>query len=136
LKELERVSNKLCGNGSKCLEILNNDQFDVLYSIVYYVEELSLKVRKEFITLLQIGLKNCKHYIDMRKMWEYSENNLLTSTMLANQETMLDSQFKIILLIQNAIKAYTYLITWFMSENSKLKDGRDVISKRKKKNAT
>ena len=34
------------------------------------------------------------------------------------------------------LKAYIYLITWFMSENSKLKDTRDLnLTKRKKKNA-
>ena len=39
LQELERISTKLCGNGSKCLEILNNDYFDILYSIIYYIED-------------------------------------------------------------------------------------------------
>jgi len=99
LKELERVSDKVCGTGSKCLEILNNDYFDILYSVIYYIEDQPMRVRKEIIQLLQIGLKNTKHYMDMRKMWEYAENNLLTSSMLANQESMLDSQFKIIVLI-------------------------------------
>jgi hypothetical protein len=34
------------------------------------------------------------------------------------------------------VKAYVYLITWFMSENSKLKDNRDLnLTKKKKKNA-
>lgn len=70
-------------------------------------------------------------------MWEYAENNLLTTSMVTNQESMLDAQFKIIVLIQNAIKAYVYLITWFMSDNSKLKDNRDLaLSKKKKKGAT
>ena len=45
LEELENISSKVCGPGSKCLEILNNDQFDFLYSIVYYVEDINYKLR-------------------------------------------------------------------------------------------
>jgi hypothetical protein len=135
LEEIERVSNKIGGNGSSCLQILNNDYFDILYSIVYYIDDQSLKVRREVIQLLQQGLKNTKHYMDMRKMWEFAETNLLTSSMIQNQELM-DAQFKIIVLIQNSIKAYVYLITWFMSDNSKLKENRDLaLSKKKKKGA-
>ena len=70
-------------------------------------------------------------------MLEYAENNLLTSNMVEHQEQNLDPKFKIILLLQNSIKAYTYLITWFMSDNSKLKDNRDIAlsKKNRKKNA-
>jgi len=37
--------------------------------------------------------------MDMRKMWDYAENNLLTTSMVTNQDTMMDSTFKIIVLI-------------------------------------
>lgn len=72
LSDLERVSNKLCGSGSNCLQILNNDFFDTLYSIIYYVDSMSSRVRKEVIQLLQIGLKNTKNYMDGRKMWDFA----------------------------------------------------------------
>ena len=83
-KELERVADKLCRNGSKCLEVINNDYFDFLYSVIYYLDDQSNKIRKQIIQTLQIALKNLKNYIDMRKMQEYSENNLLTSHMVKN----------------------------------------------------
>lgn len=134
MQELEWVSNKLCSGGSSCLQILNNDFFDILYSIIYYVDHLSSKVRKELIQLLQIGLKNLKHYIDVRKYWDHAENNMLTTSIIQNGEIENNPQFKVIFLIQNSIKAYVYLITWFMSDNSKLKDNRDLnLTKRKKK---
>ena len=52
LMELEKVSNKLCGGGSSCLKIMENEFFDVLYSLVYYVDAQNSKVRKELIQLL------------------------------------------------------------------------------------
>jgi hypothetical protein len=134
--ELERVADKLCRNGgSKCLEIINNDYFDFLYSVIYYLDDQSNKIRKQIIQTLQLGLKNLKHYIDMRKMQEYSESNLLTTHMSKNQDQLQDNQFKIIILIQNSLKAYTYLITWYMSDFSKLKDSKDIGTKGKRKKA-
>lgn len=82
MEEIERVSNKIGGTGSSCLQILSNDYFDILYSIVYYIDDQPLKVRREVIQLLQQGLKNTKHYMDMRKMWEFADTNLLTSSMV------------------------------------------------------
>lgn len=40
--ELESIGNKLCGGGSKCLEILNNDNFDFLFSVIYYLEDQNI----------------------------------------------------------------------------------------------
>ena len=45
LEELENISTTVCGPGSKCLEILRNEQFDFLFSIIYYLEDISYKIR-------------------------------------------------------------------------------------------
>lgn len=57
--------------------------------------------------------------------------------MVENQETMMDPELKIILLLQNSLKAYIYLVTWFMSSNSKSREGKEISltkQKRGKKN--
>lgn len=41
-QELESIGNKLCGGGSKCLEILNNNNFDFLFSVIYYLEDQNI----------------------------------------------------------------------------------------------
>jgi len=47
----------------------------------------------------------------------------------------MNSEFKVILLIQNSLKAYTYLITLFMRDYSKVKDSNEIHQKgRRKKN--
>ena len=40
------------------------------------------------------------------------------------------------LLLYNSLKAYTYLITWYMRDFSKLKDDIQVTKGRKKKNVS
>ena len=120
LQEIQRVGERICGQGSKCLEIISYNYFDILYSVNYYLEDQTLRVRMELIQCLQIGLKNVIKYIEQRKMLEQAEQNFLASSMVNNQDKLTNSMFKIILLIQNSIKSYVYLITWFMSDNSKI----------------
>lgn len=79
MSELDKVGQRICGQGSKCMDILNNDYFDILYSVVYYIDTMSGKVKKKVIELLQMGLVKLKHYIDIRKMQEYSKQNVITS---------------------------------------------------------
>ena len=46
-----------------------------------------------------------------------------------------NNEFKVVLLIQNSLKAYTYLIFLFMRDYSKVKDPNDIQKKvRRKKN--
>ena len=49
INEIEKCGSQLCSNGSKCLGILNNDYFDVLYSVIYHLEDQTKKARKECI---------------------------------------------------------------------------------------
>ena len=42
---IEKVSQRLCGQGNKCLEILSNENFDVLYSVIYFLDEQSIMIK-------------------------------------------------------------------------------------------
>ena len=59
LREIENVAeNLVTGGGSvKCLQILDNDNFDNLYSILYYLEDMPASVRKELLDVLNKGLR-------------------------------------------------------------------------------
>jgi hypothetical protein len=50
----------VCPGGAaiKCLQIMDNDNFDIMYSIIYYLEQVSSSVRKEVIEVLNKGLRN------------------------------------------------------------------------------
>lgn len=67
-------------------------------------------------------------------MATYAEENLLTQNMVQNQDSMIDQQFRIILLIQNSIKAYVYLISWYLTDISRLKETKEIQTKQRKKN--
>jgi hypothetical protein len=60
LREIEEVAENICPGGStiKCLQIMDNDNFDTLYSIIYYLEQVSPSVRKEVLEVLNKGLRN------------------------------------------------------------------------------
>ena len=92
---------------------------------------MSLPTRRRVLQLLTEGLKNMKRYMELRKMFEYSSENMLTHS--AMQDAQHDPKFKGILVIQNSMKAYAYLITWYFSDFSKLKDSREVQKRQKKK---
>jgi hypothetical protein len=46
------------GAAVKCLQIMDNDNFDTLYSIIFYLEQVSVSVRKEVLEVLNKGLRN------------------------------------------------------------------------------
>lgn len=100
------------------MEIMNNEFFDILYSVIYYLDDIESKKRKKILSILQQGLKNLKHYIDVRKMIDYGEQNFVQADAADQYE---NPQYKVLFVIQNCLKAYIYLITWFMSDYSKLR---------------
>ena len=62
---------------------------------------------------------------------------MVTAEMIKDQEN-LDQVNKNILLVQNCLKAYAYLITWFLSDYSKARNNQKKeigVSKRRRKNA-
>lgn len=54
---MERLS------GNKSLHILQNEVFDVLYSVLFYLQDVSLQVRKEIIQILEQGLKGLVQHV-------------------------------------------------------------------------
>ena len=60
LRDIEQVAESICPGGAaiKCLQIMDNDNFDNLYSIIYYLEQVSPTVRKEVLEVLNKGLRN------------------------------------------------------------------------------
>jgi hypothetical protein len=58
LEEVSNVMEKLSGGHKKSVQIMTNDMFDPLYSILFYLENVSVTVRKELIQTLNMGLKN------------------------------------------------------------------------------
>ena len=60
---------------------------------------------------------------------------MLTSNMVKNQNQIVDPSFKTILIAQNSLKAYIYLMCTFLSENCKKNEKKEIASKgRQKKN--
>ena len=57
MRELETIGEKLCAGSNKCLQIMDNDIFDMVYSILYYFEEINISVRKDLINHLNNGLR-------------------------------------------------------------------------------
>lgn len=103
------------------MKILDNDYFDTLYSMLYYLDEMPASVRKELIEILQKSL----HYL--LKLME--RDRVLNSDSAFEHRKSLQSNATggrrsgpDINLYRNCLKAYVYLITWFLQDNSKIKD--------------
>ena len=61
-------------------KILKNSEFDLIYSILFYLEDVSLTVRKELIQLLTSGLKSLISFIEKKKLLVWAENNFLSAS--------------------------------------------------------
>lgn len=106
---------------------MDNDNFDTLYSIIYYLEEMSASVRKEIIEVINKGL----HYLLKRMEKEHA----LEEEQAFNHRRSLQSGISQssrggagqpdLNLYRNCLKAYVYLIGWFLQDNSKLKETKD-----------
>ncbi len=55
-QEIDAVMERLSGN--RALNILQNENFDSIYSVLFYLQDVSLTVRKEMIQTLEQGLKS------------------------------------------------------------------------------
>lgn len=52
----------------------------------------------------------------MRNIIKHGEENMLTVDMVNDQGQMMHQVYRNVFLAQNVLKAYVYLITWFVSE--------------------
>ena len=80
LEEVGNVMEKLSGGHKKSVQIMNNDVFDPLYSILFYLDHVSVTVRKELIQSLNMGLKSLVSFMDKMKVLEWANENLITAT--------------------------------------------------------
>lgn len=94
---------------------MDNDNFDVLYSIIYYLEQTPPIVRKEIIENLNKGLKHLNKAMDRQKVL------LDPGRVSENVET----HNKNVDCFRNCLKAYMYLISWFLMDNNKLKETKE-----------
>ncbi len=128
---METVSENLCG-ATKCMQIMDNDVFDIIYSILYYIEETPAQVRKEMIENLNKGLKQIIKGMDKNRILNvdaaFDHRKSIQSMTSSGGGRQSD-----INLYRNSLKAYVYLISWFLSENSKLKDSKENHTKTRKK---
>jgi hypothetical protein len=60
------------------LDILNNEYFDILYSVLYYIDSVSGKIRKKLIELLQMGFNRLRQYISVRKLGAFAKERVLS----------------------------------------------------------
>lgn len=129
LREIENVAeNLVTGGGSvKCLQILDNDNFDNLYSILYYLEDMPASVRKELLDVLNKGLRYLiksmerEHILNQDAAFDHRKSlQSGTSSSRGNGRGGHDLN-----LYRNCLKAYVYLISWFLQENSKLKETKE-----------
>jgi hypothetical protein len=59
--------------GNKAINILHNDIFDSLYSVIFYLEDVSITIRKEVIQTLEQGLKQLIQIMSRSKVLQYAE---------------------------------------------------------------
>lgn len=64
---MERLS------GNKALNILANENFDSIYSVLFYLTDVSLAVRKEIIQILEQGLKSLIQHMQRSKVLQWAE---------------------------------------------------------------
>lgn len=129
LRDIELVAESIVPGGAaiKCLQIMDNDNFDTMYSIIFYLEQVSASVRKEVLEVLNKGLRNLlkcmekEHVLNNDAAFEHRrslQSGISSSSRGGGGQPDLN-------LYRNALKAYVYLISWFLKDNSKLKDSKD-----------
>ena len=120
------------GDRKNSVKILTNEVFDPIYSILFHLEDVSTTIRKEVLELLQSGLKNLISLMNATKVLEWASQNFLSQSTMA-QLVREDPQCKMAIQVQNALSAYIYLLTWFLSDFCKLKDLKEANLSRGKR---
>ena len=81
--QLESIMDILGGERNRCLRILTNEVFDLIYSIIFALEDVNLKIRRELLELLVNGLKNLVKIIEDTRILEWAELNFLSNSTIA-----------------------------------------------------
>lgn len=78
LAKLDDVAEQICGPNNKCLEILQNINFDTLYSTLYELEKVSVKVQQHLINLLQTSFRRLRDYIRAKHLIDSAKDIYIT----------------------------------------------------------
>lgn len=95
---------------------MDNDNFDTMYSIIYYLEQVSPSVRKEVLEVLNKGLRNLLKCMEKEQVLNndaaFEHRRSLQSGISSRSGG--NSGQPDLNLYRNALKAYVYLISWFL----------------------
>ena len=80
---IKRIIDNICGERKKSLEILENEVFDPIFSILFHLENVSMTVRKELLETLTQGLKNLTDLMEGTKVIEWASQNFLSKSTIA-----------------------------------------------------
>ena len=69
---IKRIIDTVCGERKKSLEILENEVFDPIFSILYHLDGVSMTVRKELLETLTQGLKSLTDLMEGTKVIEWA----------------------------------------------------------------
>lgn len=122
---------------AKCLQIMDNDNFDVLYSILYYLDEMTATVRKELCEVLIKGLRFLLKGMEREKILSgdsaFEHRKSLQSGVSSGTRGGGNSGADVNM-YRNCLKAYVYLMSWFLQDNSKLKESKESKARVKRPN--
>ena len=76
-QEIEQVTEKIAGN--KCIQIISSEVFDILFSAIFALDDISLSNRKDIIQTLEAGLRNLIKQMDRTRVLEWAEKNFISS---------------------------------------------------------
>jgi hypothetical protein len=105
---------------------MDNDNFDVLFSVLYYLEEMTPSVRKELIELLNKSLRYLLKGMEREKVLNGDSAFEHRRSLQSGVSSSRGGGQADINLYRNCLKAYVYLTTWFLSDNSKLKESKET----------
>lgn len=127
---LEKVSQSFCSSKS-CLNIQFNEVFDILFSLLYYLEEIHISLRKDLILYLNTGLRHFEKQIEKTRILtqeNYHDHRRSMESGISRGHDLDMNKFR------NALKCYIYLVTTFLQDNSRHKESKDVPTKKRKNN--
>jgi hypothetical protein len=108
MDSLETITGNICGE-KKCLQIMNNDFFDPIFSIIYYLEDITLSIRKELISLLNGSLKSFLKILEKKHI--LNEDQSIDNRLSLQSGVSISGRTQEVQIFRNALKAYVYLIS-------------------------
>ena len=100
----------------------------MLYSLLYYLEEMPASVRKELVDVINKSLRYLLKSIEQKRVLSgdsaFEHRKSLQSGVSQQVSGAPDLN-----LYRNCLKAYVYLLCCFLQDNSKLKETKETQTK-------